>query len=311
MTSNLKNVPTLLVLAAGMGSRYGGLKQIDPVGPNGETLMDYSLFDAHRAGFTSVVFLIRKEMRKIFEEKIGAKYDGIMQVHYAYQSLDDLPEGFCSSKKREKPWGTGHAVWCARNILESTPFAVINADDFYGAGTFQVLVDEITAFSKIDFTLDQIRGSLVGYNLKDTLSDHGTVSRGICKIDQGYLQSVEEYSNIGMTSRGLQGTDARGKLKALSGEETVSMNVWAFSPTAFLALERGLTEFLDKHHTSGTEEFYLPTAVDEWIDSGVGNFKTSMASCKWMGITYPEDKQPVVTAISALISKGMYPTKLF
>jgi NDP-sugar pyrophosphorylase family protein len=311
MTSNSKNVPTLLVLAAGMGSRYGGLKQIDPVGPNGETLMDYSLFDAHRAGFTSVVFLIRKEMRKIFEEKIGAKYDGIMQVQYAYQSLDDLPGSFCSSEKREKPWGTGHAVWCARNILESIPFAVINADDFYGADTFHALVDEITAFSKIDFTQDQIRGSLVGYDLRDTLSDHGTVSRGICKIDQGYLQSVKEYSNIGITNKGIQGTDACGKTKALSGEETVSMNVWAFSPAIFQALERGLTEFLEEHHTSETEEFYLPSAVDEWIESGVAVFKTSKASCKWMGVTFPEDKRVVVKAISKLISRNMYPASMF
>jgi hypothetical protein len=304
MTSD---TPSLLVLAAGMGSRYGGLKQLDPVGPSGETLMDYSIYDARQTGFSRVVFLIRREMREAFEQKVGRKYQGILEVDYAYQEKDDLPSGFACPPEREKPWGTGHAVWAARGTLENTPFAVINADDFYGAETFSEL---IRAFSTEPATDGLLDCAMVGFRLSETLSEHGSVSRGICQTEDGFLQSVEEWSDISGTGE-LSGKNPTGQVMPLTGEETVSMNVWAFPPDAFSSLGDGFSRFLESMPDPLKSEFYLPAAVDEWIRQRKGRISVRPASCSWMGITYKEDKPRVTELIEGLVRAGDYPTPLF
>ena len=310
MTSN-QPPSSLLVLAAGMGSRYGGLKQVDPIGPNGETLMDYSLYDARKAGFSRVVFLIREEMQEVFDQQIGRKYANKMEVEYAYQKVDDLPEGTDTMVHREKPWGTGHAVWCARNVLKGSPFAVINADDFYGAATFSALIDSISSFVDCGSSDGKMIGSMVGYLLKETLSSNGSVSRGICKIKEGNLQAVEEWSGIAHSESRISGKNTRGESLFLSGEETVSMNVWAFPSTVFPALEIELKKFIERTPDLTTDEFYLPAAVDLWIKSGRAVFRANLASCQWMGVTYREDKELVINSIQQLISKGSYPASIF
>jgi len=306
-----REIPSLLVLAAGMGSRYGGLKQVDPVGPNGETLMDYSLHDAIKAGFSKVIFLIREEMHEVFHQQIGSKYLGKINVEYAYQSINDLPQevNFCG--KREKPWGTGHAVWCARNNLADSPFAVINADDFYGAATFQELITSISQFNHQEFNSGKIYGSIVGYYLNETLSEHGKVSRGICKINENLLSSVEEWTGIARSNNCILGKDSQGNVCELSGDEIVSMNVWAFPPEVFSFLTSGIVDFFQSSPDLSTDEFYLPAAVDNWISGGNALFQAGLAKCKWLGVTYREDKPVVKAAIVEMISRGEYPESLF
>ena len=299
--------PSLLVLAAGMGSRYGGLKQLDPVGPGGETLMDYSIYDAKRAGFSRVVFLIRREMREVFEEQVSRKYQGILEVDYAYQDKDDLPGDFAYPKGREKPWGTGHAVWAAREALQGVPFAVINADDFYGAETFTELMK---AFSSEPSSEGILECAMVGFRLSETLSEHGTVSRGICQTKDGYLQSVEEWTQISGTDQ-VSGKNPEGDILSLTGEETASMNVWAFPPDAFSPLGEGFSRFLESIPDLLKSEFYLPVAVDEWIRAGTGRASVRPASCSWMGVTYKEDKPRVEQMIGDLVGAGDYPDPLF
>ena len=298
--------PSLLVLAAGMGSRYGGLKQLDPVGPSGETLMDYSIYDAKRAGFSRVVFLIRREMREDFEDQVGRKYQGILEVDYAYQDKDDLPGGFVCPPGRDKPWGTGHAVWAARDALLGVPFAVINADDFYGAETFTELMK---VFSDQSSPEGMLECAMVGFRLSETLSKHGTVSRGICQTENGYLQSVEEWTEISQEAE-IKGRNPAGKVLSLTGEETTSMNVWAFPPHAFPPLRLGFSRFLESMPDPLKSEFYLPAAVDEWIKEGSGRVSVRPASCSWMGVTYKEDRPRVEKLISTLVSEGVYPSPL-
>ena len=299
--------PSLLVLAAGMGSRYGGLKQLDPVGPGGETLMDYSIYDAKRAGFSRVVFLIRREMREVFEEQVSRKYQGILEVDYAYQDKDDLPDDFAYPEGREKPWGTGHAVWAAREALQGVPFAVINADDFYGAETFTELMK---AFSSEPSSEVILECAMVGFRLSETLSEHGTVSRGICQTKGGYLQSVEEWTEISGADQ-VSGKNPDGEILSLTGEETTSMNVWAFPPDAFSPLGEGFSRFLESISDPLKSEFYLPAAVDEWIRAGTGRVSVRPASCSWMGVTYKEDKPRVEQMIGDLVGAGDYPDPLF
>ena len=289
-----------------MGSRYGGLKQLDPVGSGGETLMDYSIYDAKRAGFTRVVFLIRREMRDVFEEQVGRKYQGILEVDYAYQDKDDLPGDFACASEREKPWGTGHAVWAAREALQGSSFAVINADDFYGAETFTELMK---AFSSVPSAEGLLECSMVGFRLSETLSEHGSVSRGICRTENGYLQSVEEWTEISGSDQ-VSGKNSLGEVMPLTGEETTSMNVWAFPPNAFSPLGEGFSRFLESMPDPLKSEFYLPAAVDEWIREGTGRVSVRPASCSWMGVTYKEDKPQVEKAIARLVDEGVYPSPL-
>ena len=307
MTSESINSPTLLVLAAGLGSRYGGLKQLEQIGASGETLMDYSIHDAKNAGFSRVIFLIREEMREQFEAQVGSKYEGILEVSYAYQDKNDLPAGFTCPPERERPWGTGHAVWAARDALGDNSFAVINADDFYGAETFEVLIQ---SFQKMDQEEDNNLFSMVGFRLSETLSEHGVVSRGICQESDGYLESVEEWTKIGGTP--LVGLTSDGTEGSLQGTEIVSMNVWGFPPAVMKLLEKEFIRFLEKKETEDlTSEFYLPAAVDAGIHNGEAKVLVYPASCSWMGVTYQEDKDRVIESIAGLVAKVEYKTPLF
>ena len=307
MTSESINSPTLLVLAAGLGSRYGGLKQLEQIGPAGETLMDYSIHDAKNAGFSRVIFLIREEMREQFEAQVGSKYEGILEVSYAYQDKNDLPAGFTCPPERERPWGTGHAVWAARDTLGDNSFAVINADDFYGAETFEVLIQ---SFQKMDQEEENNLFSMVGFRLSETLSEHGVVSRGICQESDGYLKSVEEWTKIGGAP--LVGLNSAGTEGSLKGSEIVSMNVWGFPPAVIKLLEKEFIRFLEKKETEDlTSEFYLPAAVDAGIHNGEAKVLVYPASCSWMGVTYQEDKDRVIESIAGLVQEGKYPSPLF
>lgn len=297
---------SLLVLAAGMGSRYGGLKQLEPIGPNGETLMDYSIYDARKAGFERVVFLIRREMQDLFEEQVGGKYRGLLEVEYAYQEMEDLPPSFSLPVDRQKPWGTGHAVWAAREALKDCSFGVINADDYYGAETFSQLQ---STFSNPEPDNSLLRCAMVGFQLSETLSEHGTVSRGICRTSGESLEAVEEWTEIG-GDEVISGTDSNGQKKELSGEEIVSMNVWSFPPSAFSQLRLSFENFLSSMKDPNKDEFYLPAAVDEWIQSNSAEVKVKRASCRWIGVTYQEDKTRVVKSIAGLVSDGIYPSPL-
>ena len=306
MTSESINSPTLLVLAAGLGSRYGGLKQLEQIGPSGETLMDYSIHDAKNAGFSRVIFLIREEMREQFEAQVGSKYEGILEVSYAYQDKNDLPAGFTCPPERERPWGTGHAVWAARDALGDSSFAVINADDFYGAETFEVLIQ---SFQKMDQEENNLF-SMVGFRLSETLSENGVVSRGICQESDGYLESVEEWTKIGGTP--LVGLTSDGTEGSLQGTEIVSMNVWGFPSAVIRLLEKEFIEFLEKNQTGDlSSEFYLPAAVDAGIHHGEAKVLVYPASCSWMGVTYQEDKDRVIESIAGLVEQGKYQSPLF
>jgi hypothetical protein len=297
--------PTLVVLAAGMGSRYGGLKQIDPVGPHGEFIIDYSVFDARRAGFGKVVFVIRKDIEKDFREQIGSRYDGIIPVEYAYQDLDDLPGGYERPEGRTKPWGTGHAVWAARHAVKE-PFSVINADDFYGESGFALLADWLVKCRPegADF-------SMCGFTLEKTLSDHGTVSRGICARDgRGLLKDVEEHTGIGRADGKISGKNGSGETVSFKGDEIVSMNMWGFTPALFTHLERLFSDFLARKGQEEKSEFYLPFAIDELIKSAVTRVDVLHSRDNWFGVTYREDKPLVIAALNALIREGRYPERL-
>ena len=303
MTSNQ---PALLVLAAGMGSRYGGLKQLDPVGPNGETIMDYSIYDAHRAGFKRVVFLIREEIADIFSEQVGSKYKDFLEISYAFQEKNDLPDGYTCPVNREKPWGTGQAVWAARKVLTKSPFAVINADDFYGAETFQALYKQFSDSSNASNNL--LNCSMVGFRLAETISVYGAVSRGICKTEDGFLKNVEEWT--GIQGHPILGTNSSGQEGELTGEELVSMNVWAFPCGVFELLEHSFVQFLESLSDPTKEEFYLPFAVDQWIKKGTAQVSVKEAKCRWMGVTYKEDKPRVQESIKKLVEDGLYTSPL-
>ena len=308
MTSEIKPPLTLLVLAAGLGSRYGGLKQLEKIGPGGETLMDYSIHDAKRAGFTRVIFLIRKEMREQFESQVGEKYRNILDVEYAYQNIHDLPSGFNCPLERIRPWGTGHAVWAARKGLAGNDFAVINADDFYGFETFQVLAQSFGMDQKGESEKPIL--SMVGFRLSETLSVHGLVSRGICQEKAGYLEAVEEWTKIGGTP--ITGLNSSGTELSLSGSEIVSMNIWGFPGSIFSLLETEFIKFLESLNQEDLlSEFYLPSAVDASIQSGSVKVKVYPASSAWMGVTFKEDKAKVMDSILRLVENGIYRNPLF
>lgn len=296
--------PTLLVLAAGMGSRYGGLKQMDPMGPNGETVLDYSVFDAIRAGFGKVVFIIREDFAEAFKQGIGSRFSDRIEVGYAFQKLDDLPAPFSVPEGRAKPWGTAHAVRAARDVVKE-PFAVINADDFYGRDAYRAAAT---------FLLDPTPShyAMVGYPLENTLSDHGEVNRGICSRDaSGLLTNVEEYVNISRGEDGVvRGTALDGERKVIADGTPVSMNFWAFTPDFFLHLESHFTSFLESQGDGGKTECYIPTVVDALIRSGVADCRVLDTSSHWFGVTYPDDKPHVVASINRLISEGEYPASL-
>ncbi len=316
--------PTLLVLAAGMGSRYGGLKQIDPVGPSGETVLDYAVFDALRAGFGRVVFVIRRDFEAVFREQIGAKYAGRIAVDYVFQASDALPAGFTRPAGREKPWGTGHAVWCAREAVHE-PFAVINADDFYGADSFAQLAKFLTSEAAAPRGFDPMSGhrtprtmaaqfAMVGFTMANTLSEHGAVARGLCAMGPGgLLESITEQTGILAADVGPASAETMaGKpQKKFSGQETVSMNCWGFTPALFGGLDRQLHEFLATRGTDLKAEFYLPAAVSEMIARHEAAVRVLPTGSAWFGVTYREDKPRVMAAIAERVRTGDYPAQLF
>ncbi|MCQ2388258.1 MAG: nucleotidyltransferase [Kiritimatiellae bacterium] len=299
--------PTLVVLAAGMGSRYGGLKQVDPVGPSGEAILDYSVFDAERAGFGKVVFIIRKDFEAEFKEKVGKKYEGILPVEYCFQDMNDLPAPFTVPEGRAKPWGTAHAIRAARDVVKE-PFAAINADDFYGRDAFaklaQFLQQPAVADGKFHF-------AMVGYKLDLTLSDNGSVARGICKVDGGKLSSVTEMTKLVRVPGGAENREDAANPVKLTGEERVSMNLWGFTPELFTALEARFPAWLEKNGGQPKTEWYIPFVVDELIHEGKADVSVLPTDSNWFGVTYREDKPFVTGEIQKLVDAGEYPQALF
>ncbi|MCX6920805.1 MAG: nucleotidyltransferase [Verrucomicrobia bacterium] len=298
--------PTLLVLAAGMGSRYGGLKQIDPMGPSGETILDYSVYDAIRAGFGKVVFIIRPDFEKDFQERIVQKFADKIEVGFAFQTLDCLPADFKIPEGREKPWGTTHAILCARANVQ-TPFAVINADDFYGRDSYAVLSEQLKNLSN-----ESTAYCMVGFTLKNTLSEHGTVARGVCKADaQGLLTDIDEMTKIAKTPLGGTNTAADGKVTELSGNEPVSMNMWGFTPHIFKQLEVLFDEFLATKGQELKSECYIPLSVGSLVRSGQATCLVLRTDSTWFGVTYREDKAVVQASIIEEVKRGAYPENLW
>ena len=296
---------TLLVLAAGMGSRYGGLKQLDQLGPHGETMMDYSVFDAIRAGFTRAVFVIRRDFEQEFKERVGKRYAKHIEVEYAFQDRNDLPGGFKCPEERDKPWGTGHAVYAARELLNE-PFVALNADDFYGADSFAKAAKFLTNPPASQL----IRGCICAYTLRNTLSEHGSVSRGICTEKDGLLSQVVENPKI-RRDGGRIVSELDGREYELVGDEPTSMNYWGFMPEFVGELEALFTEFLEKRGTEPKSEFYLPFAVDALIHAGKARIDMLRSEASWFGITYREDRDGVCADLKKLADQGLYPEKLF
>ena len=296
--------PTLVVLAAGMGSRYGGLKQLDKLGPSGETIMDYSIFDAIRAGFGKVVFVVRESFEQDFREMFVNKLEGKIEVELVFQELDKVPAGVSFDKSRVKPWGTGHAIWVTKDAV-SKPFAVINADDFYGAEAFKSMSD----FLKNNATDTEY--SMCGYQLGNTLSDFGSVSRGICKIDNnGYLNEVNERTSIVSTNGDITYNEDGKKYPLVEGD-VVSMNFWGFTPSLFNHLQEKLTQFITNNADDLKAEFYIPFVVDDLMKENKVKTKVLNSDAKWFGVTYKEDRPVTVTKLQQLVEEGLYPKKLW
>lgn len=298
--------PTLFILAAGMGSRYGGLKQLDGLGPNGETIMDYSVYDAIRAGFGKVVFVIRKDFEQDFREKVLAKYADKVPCEVCFQSVDALPEGFSVPEGRQKPWGTNHAVLMAKGIINE-PFAVINSDDFYGKESFEVLAEFLKSVEG-----KQNQYCMAGYAVGNTLSENGSVNRGVCQTDENdYLTDVVERTNIERISGKIVFKDEKGQEVELQEEVPVSMNMWGFTPEYFDYSEVAFKQFLTEHGTEPKAEIYIPTVVNDLIVKGTVTCKVLPTPSKWFGVTYAQDRPQVVMRLNELINKGVYPKKLF
>ncbi|MCC7518931.1 MAG: nucleotidyltransferase [Verrucomicrobiae bacterium] len=299
-------VPALVVMAAGMGSRYGGLKQIDPVGPGGETILEYSVFDALRAGFGKVVFILRKDIEEAFRAAVGRRFEKRIAVEYAFQSLDDLPKGFATPAGRSKPWGTSQAVLSVRGKVRE-PFAVINADDFYGAASFKTLAKDLETAREGRLA----EGAMVGYVLRNTLSDHGPVARGVCREDaEGCLLDVTERTKIERAGNDARFVDDQGEWHALSGDSVVSMNFWGFTSAIFPLFEEEFVHFLRKNADDPKAEFYIPTPVQRLIATQRLRVRVLRSGAPWFGITYREDKPRVVESIRRLVEDGEYPPRL-
>ncbi|MGF1678361.1 MAG: NDP-sugar synthase [Candidatus Methylacidiphilales bacterium] len=280
---------TLVVLAAGMGSRYGGLKQLDPMGPKGETILDYSIRDAHRAGFSRVVFIIRREFLEDFERQIASRHRHILQIDYAFQELTDLPAGFSVPEGRSKPWGTTHALRAARTLLDGS-FGVINADDYYGRDAY----DRMAAFLNVPSPTHPLSSAMVGFPLQNTLSEHGSVNRGICLEEHGLLISVEEHTEIKKQPDGTPvGLNLKGQSVTLDPIAPVSMNFWGFTAAFLSAMEPHFIQFLKQRGTEAKAECYIPTVVDEMIREGSLTCRVLPTTSQWFGVTYPEDKAEV------------------
>ena len=298
--------PTLLILAAGMGTRYGGLKQIDPIGPNGEIIIDYSIYDAINTGFGKVVYVIRHCFEDAFKEKIGNKFDNLVETAYAYQEVDTCVDGFELPKDRDRPWGTGHAILVACDLIHE-PFAVINADDYYGPDAFNTIARFLTTK---DLSCNDY--AMVGYTLRDTLSEYGSVSRGVCQCDeQMFLRRVVERKKVEKTSTGARYFDNEGTEHALTGNEIVSRNMWGFQPSIFNHLKVRFGRFLEERGNESNSELFIPTVVDELIEKENATVKVLRANDKCFGVTYHRDAAIAAECIRQLIEQGLYPNNLW
>jgi UTP-glucose-1-phosphate uridylyltransferase len=292
----------LLILAAGMGSRYGGLKQIDPVGPHGETIIDYSVHDAVRAGFDQLVFVIRRDIEQAFRETIGRRFESRIAVKYVFQELDSLPPGEVVPPNRQKPWGTGHAILMAADVIRE-PFGVINADDFYGAQSFQLLAAHLQP--------DNLNYVMVGFVLRNTLSEFGSVARGVCQLADDRLESIREIVGIEKQGAAARYKNGTGEFHALTGDEMVSMNMWGFHPGIFNHLRQQFSEFLKFHGADEKAEFYIPSVVNTLIRIEKKRVDVLPTRSAWFGVTYREDRPFVVKGINQLIRNGEYPERLW
>ena len=299
--------PTLFVLAAGMGSRYGGLKQLDGLGPNGETIMDYSIFDAIRGGFGKIVFVIRKDFEQDFRDKVLSKYEGHIPTELVFQAIDDLPEGFTCPEDRTKPWGTNHAVLMGKSVINE-PFAVINADDFYGRDAFAVMgkwLSELPEGSEGKY-------SMVGFRVCNTLSENGTVARGVCaKNEAEMLTAVVERTEIMRVDSVISYKDENGEWQPVGEETPVSMNFWGFTPDYFNYSETQFVDFLKENIDKPKSEFFIPLVVDTLINGGKATCEVLDTTAKWFGVTYAADRPGTVEKIQSLVDAGEYPNKLF
>ena len=298
--------PTLFVLAAGMGSRYGGLKQLDPLGPNGETIMDYSVYDALKAGFGKIVFVIRKDFEDDFRKKVLSRYEGHIPVEVVFQATDILPEGYTCPADRTKPWGTNHAILMGKEVIRE-PFAVINADDFYGRDAFRVISEELSRprDRKGDYCM-------VGFRVDNTMTENGSVSRGVCTVKDGNLDTIVERTAIAYDNdHNIVFTDENGIVQRLEANTPVSMNLWGFTPDYFDYSEREFRSFLDKNIDTPKSEFYIPSCVDTLVKNGEATVKVLDTDSRWFGVTYAEDRPGVVAKFAELHADGTYPEKLF
>lgn len=296
---------TLLVLAAGMGTRYGGIKQIDQIGPSGECIMDYSVYDAIASGFDRVVFVIRRSFERAFREKVLDKINDKIRTDLAFQELENLPASFTCPPDRKKPWGTGHAIWIARDIIDEH-FAVINADDFYGREAFRAMAEY---FQSIGAGATG-QYAMCGYRLENTLSDHGHVSRGVCKVNtSGKLQNVQEYTAIQKNANGQ--IISQKEAIALHPDDIVSMNFWGFTPDVFLHLDEKLVAFLTKNLDDPSVEIYIPFVVDELIRENKANVRVLQSKARWFGVTYKQDKATAAAFIRKMVTENIYPEKLW
>jgi hypothetical protein len=303
--------PTLLVLAAGMGSRYAGLKQIEGFGPSGETIIDYSIHDALAAGFGKVVFVIRRDFEAAFRAAVGARYEGRTAVEYVFQQLDELPSGFTVTPGRTKPWGTAHAVWCARHAI-AEPFVSINADDYYGKQGFKALAAELARTPAATAT-DLPAYAMVGYPILRSLSDHAAVTRAICEVDAvGYLEALVERMKVERTADAARYVDEAGTAHALTGREVVSMNIWGFTPAVFAQMEGHFTRFLEtQRRAPQPSECLIPVVVGELLREKAARVRVLPTSDTWFGVTHPEDRPGVMATLREMVARGDYPSPIW
>ncbi len=296
--------PSLLIMAAGLGSRYGSLKQIDPVGPAGEAIIDYSVYDAIRAGFGKVVFVIRKNIEEDFKNSLLKRFEKFTDIDYVFQELEMIPAPYSLPAERIKPWGTAHAVLMARKKIDQ-PFAAINADDFYGMDAFRKMANHLLNTGR------ETDYSMVGYELEKTLSEHGSVSRGVCSLDSGgYLKTIKERTHIRRERKEIV-FEENGQTFPLERNTKVSMNFWGFTPTVFSQIEAGFTEFLSKNISDLKSEYYIPALINELIKSGNGRVNVLTSNARWFGVTYKEDRKMVINEIRKLVESGDYPENLW
>lgn len=298
--------PSLLVLAAGMGSRYGGLKQLDCLGPHGETIMDYSVYDAVQAGFGRIVFVIRHDFEDAFRSKVLSKYKSFTDVKVVFQDLDALPEGYTRPTDRKRPWGTNHAIMMGEEVIDG-PFAVINADDFYGREAFEVMATELESHSGADGEY-----CMVGFPVGNTMTENGSVSRGVCAVNDGLLKKIVERRAISFTpERNIVFEDEKGQIQPIEASTPVSMNLWGFGRDYFKYSRREFCRFLDKYISDNNREYYIPSVVDKLIGNGEAKVKVLKTDSQWFGVTYAGDRDNVVAKLAELHEQGVYPPSLF